>query len=251
MVDRVEGGVAPPPPTPPDMRATHPAVHQASRSQRHRALTLCRPRASQYRLFRVRQSGGEPADNSLRPFPTGSALPFPSSALASCSRRPRVGNLTRLNWFEDGVLLAVVIVLLRRCPRRGRRPNELCPSKNSLPFHRHDGPEALVLHQLCIWAARPARALQVTKALESSLEPWLSKDLTVYRDTSRLTSGNQFEHALAQALCRILCMVLVYTPNYERSHFCLREFAAMKMLERHRFERMNVRHIEKGMIIPN
>src|SRR5262245_28828114 len=60
QIDRVEGGVAPPPPTPPDMRATHPAVHQASRIRRHRALMLCGPRASQYRLPRVPQSGGEP-----------------------------------------------------------------------------------------------------------------------------------------------------------------------------------------------
>src|SRR5215472_12054276 len=67
-IDRVEGGVAPPPPTPPDMRATHPAVHQANRSRRHRALMLCKPRASQYRLFRVRQSGGEP-DMRQGPFP--------------------------------------------------------------------------------------------------------------------------------------------------------------------------------------
>jgi hypothetical protein len=58
-IDRVEGGIAPPPPTPPDMRATHPAVRQANRSLRHRVLMLCRPIASQYRLFKARPSGGE------------------------------------------------------------------------------------------------------------------------------------------------------------------------------------------------
>ncbi len=37
-IDRVEGGVGPPPPTPPEMRATHPAVHQVV--PRLRALPL-------------------------------------------------------------------------------------------------------------------------------------------------------------------------------------------------------------------
>ena len=53
------GRVALPRPTPPDMRTTSPAVHQADRSRRHRALTLRRPIASQYRFFRARLSGGE------------------------------------------------------------------------------------------------------------------------------------------------------------------------------------------------
>src|SRR5262249_37746568 len=39
---RVEGGVAPPPPTPPDMRVAHPAVRQACRSCQ-RTPNPCRP----------------------------------------------------------------------------------------------------------------------------------------------------------------------------------------------------------------
>jgi hypothetical protein len=90
----------------------------------------------------------------------------------------------------------------------------------------------------------------LTRALESALEPWLPRELTVYRDTSGLRAGNQVEPALARALCQSLCMVLVYTPNYGRREFCLREFAGMRRLQDLRFERMNLPHSDKGLIIP-
>ena len=87
------------------------------------------------------------------------------------------------------------------------------------------------------------------RALESALDPWMPRELTVYRDTDGLRPGDRFPRALARALCQSLCMVLVYTPNYERRPYCLREFAAMRTLERHRMERMNLTHT-KGMIVP-
>lgn len=91
---------------------------------------------------------------------------------------------------------------------------------------------------------------ELTNALGSSLEPRIPRGLTVFWDQSEIVAGVRFEEELARAICRSLCMILVYTPNYERSLYCQREFAAMQKLQRHRFREMMWPTPELGMIIP-
>jgi hypothetical protein len=69
-------------------------------------------------------------------------------------------------------------------------------------------------------------------ALRSRLEPYV--DLPVFYDKERLEPGYLYNAALAEAVCRSLCMIVVYMPRYESSSYCLRELSAMEELERRR-----------------
>ncbi len=74
---------------------------------------------------------------------------------------------------------------------------------------------------------------------------------SVYIDKERLKPGYRFNEALAEAICRSVCMVVVYVPRYKRSSYCLREYMAMEILQERRFDLIgkNEQH-EKGLIIP-
>jgi len=90
---------------------------------------------------------------------------------------------------------------------------------------------------------------ELKHALESSIEPYLDEE--VYIDVERLGPGYRYNEALAQAICRSVCMVTVLMPKYFSHDYCLRELAAMKRLEEQRFQTMGamMRHGE-GLIIP-
>jgi len=53
---------------------------------------------------------------------------------------------------------------------------------------------------------------EFTEALSNELE--LQTDLGVFLDTVRLEAGDYFNEKLAQALCRSVCMVSVWTPIF-------------------------------------
>src|SRR5215208_4194003 len=90
---------------------------------------------------------------------------------------------------------------------------------------------------------------QLKETLESYLEPWLDEE--VYIDEDRLLPGYRYNEALAKAICQSICMIVVYTPKYERHSYCRREFAAMERIERSRKELLDNRaDAEVGMIIP-
>jgi hypothetical protein len=90
---------------------------------------------------------------------------------------------------------------------------------------------------------------ELKRALESSLEAWLEED--VYIDDGRLEPGFHYNEALARALCESLCMIVVYTPRYQRSSYCLREYAGMRELEQRRRAAIGAGLAsERGMIIP-
>jgi hypothetical protein len=90
---------------------------------------------------------------------------------------------------------------------------------------------------------------ELTQALESSLEPYL--DITACIDRKLLAPGAQFNVTLARAICRSVCMVVVYSPRYGQHPYCLREFEAMRRLQRRRFEVIgNGLDPARGMIIP-
>lgn len=91
--------------------------------------------------------------------------------------------------------------------------------------------------------------IQFRDALRDALEPYFEDG--VYIDEERLRPGYEFNHALAQALCHSLCMIVIYVPRYDQQEYCVREFRAMELLERRRRELAGGKlPIEKGMIIP-
>jgi hypothetical protein len=89
---------------------------------------------------------------------------------------------------------------------------------------------------------------QLESAINTYLDTYL--DEKVYVDRRRLMPGERYDEALAQAICESLCMIVVYTPRYERHGYCLREFDAMRRLEEQRRALLGKDAGTRGMIIP-
>lgn len=77
------------------------------------------------------------------------------------------------------------------------------------------------------------------------------RDKDVYIDLDRLKGGDFYNEALSTALCRSVCMIMVFTPTYfDKKHtFCAREFMAMQEIERRRLE-LTGKFGNHGLIIP-
>jgi hypothetical protein len=88
---------------------------------------------------------------------------------------------------------------------------------------------------------------QLTKALRSSLEPYF--DEGPYFD-QELQYGEHFDQKLADAICRSVCMIVIYYPKYGAHQYCLREFEAMRSLERDRLSLLGTTRNGRGLIIP-
>jgi len=74
-------------------------------------------------------------------------------------------------------------------------------------------------------------------ALSGELELLLDVNVReVFLDRKRVDRPDYFDPALARALCRSVCMVMLYSPPYfSLSHtYCAREYWAMKKLEERR-----------------
>lgn len=93
---------------------------------------------------------------------------------------------------------------------------------------------------------------QFKQALESSLEPRVPRTgKEVYFDKDRLKPGYEYNEALAQAICKSVCMIVVYSPKYESQPYCVREFEGMKLVEQERRALLgSAWPQEYGMIIP-
>lgn len=89
---------------------------------------------------------------------------------------------------------------------------------------------------------------QLSTALKNYLERYLDEE--VYVDHDRLKPGYEYNEALAQAICESVCMVVVYSPRYERHEYCLREFTAMKRIEEKRRALLGPQGHGRGFIIP-
>jgi len=90
---------------------------------------------------------------------------------------------------------------------------------------------------------------QLKKALKDYLDPYL--DEPVYIDVERLQPGFHYNEELAKAICQSICMIVVYSPKYERHSYCLREFRAMEIIEEKRTQLLGNRaDSSRGMIIP-
>ncbi len=93
--------------------------------------------------------------------------------------------------------------------------------------------------------------LDLCSALRNELAMQLDED--IYVDRQRMQIGTTFNEALASALCRSVCMVMVYTPTYfSRQHlYCAREFKAMEGIEGSRLAHLSERdRREHGLILP-
>jgi hypothetical protein len=75
---------------------------------------------------------------------------------------------------------------------------------------------------------------QLKAALKAELDPLLDEE--VYIDEERLGTGYKYNEELARAICQSVCMIVVYSPRYERHEYCVREFEGMAILERARME---------------
>lgn len=90
----------------------------------------------------------------------------------------------------------------------------------------------------------------LSTALQSELGVWMEEQLFV--DSARMRGGTFFNPALADALCRSVCMLVVYTPTYfSLNHvYCAREYRAMEKLEAMRLARLQAQRQCEGLIIP-
>src|SRR5713101_965974 len=90
---------------------------------------------------------------------------------------------------------------------------------------------------------------QLKAALKSELEPLL--DEQVYIDEERLKPGYSYNEELAKAICQSVCMIVVYSPKYERHEYCVREFEGMEQLEKQRRHLLGAAGDDaRGFIIP-
>lgn len=89
---------------------------------------------------------------------------------------------------------------------------------------------------------------QLKGALDAYLDPLL--DEQVYIDTQRLQPGYRYNEALARAICQSVCMVVVYSPKYERHEYCVREYEAMVKIEASRRKLLGAAGNGLGLIIP-
>ena len=89
---------------------------------------------------------------------------------------------------------------------------------------------------------------QLKAALDAYLDPLL--DEQVFIDRERLLPGYKYNETLAQAICQSVCMVVVYSPKYERHEYCVREYEAMAALEESRRLLLGPAGRGRGFIIP-
>ncbi|HYI98377.1 MAG TPA: toll/interleukin-1 receptor domain-containing protein [Thermoleophilaceae bacterium] len=89
-------------------------------------------------------------------------------------------------------------------------------------------------------------------ALASELEAHIDGSAEeVYLDRTRLKPGFMFNEALADAICKSACWIVVYVPQYPFRDYCMREFRAMQMLEERRRRELGHRiERDQGMIFP-
>lgn len=97
-----------------------------------------------------------------------------------------------------------------------------------------------------------ANAVRMQKLIDL-LSPEIENELgnvSVFMDRARLQS--RYDKASAVHLCDSACMVMVYTPDYFQTDFCVREYYAMENLERERLGAVGIDRIDEqsSLIIP-
>jgi hypothetical protein len=91
---------------------------------------------------------------------------------------------------------------------------------------------------------------RIVEDLKAELEFRVAHE--VYRDTERLKGAEFYPETLGTALCKSICMVVLYWPTYfsQEHTFCAREFKAMEELEKKRLKLLESEAERKnGLII--
>jgi hypothetical protein len=90
---------------------------------------------------------------------------------------------------------------------------------------------------------------RIVEDLKADLELRVARE--VYRDTDRLRGAEFYREALATAICRSVCMVVLFWPGYfsEEHTFCAREFRAMEELEAQRLALLPGEERQQGLIV--
>ena len=87
------------------------------------------------------------------------------------------------------------------------------------------------------------------KAIQNELDAYLNQP--IYVDEERLKPGYNWDVSLTRAICESVCMIVVYTPKYDESDYCITEFCAMEKIERERITKLGESYDNKyRMIIP-
>ena len=72
-------------------------------------------------------------------------------------------------------------------------------------------------------------AEQLARALENEIGAYFA-DQPVFMDKQRINAGFDYNHELSKAICKSVCMIVVYVPAYQEKTYCLREFLAMEAI---------------------
>lgn len=95
-------------------------------------------------------------------------------------------------------------------------------------------------------------AKDLEEALGKELKRYVrDKGLFVY--DKMLDGGDFVDEIIQSALCKSLCMIVIFTPNYfdKKYTYCTREFKGMEWLEKQRFSLLDSSEQTKhGLIIP-
>ncbi len=65
-----------------------------------------------------------------------------------------------------------------------------------------------------------------------------------------MKAGYKFNIAIAGALRQSICMVAILSPEYYRSEYCQREYAAMERIESKRRADLGIPPPDKGLVLP-
>jgi hypothetical protein len=132
--------------------------------------------------------------------------------------------------------------MIIECPPFARRKADVMPFEHAcfLSYRRHEQSEL---------AERFIADLH--SALRNELLVMMDEDIFV--DREGLRGGSFIDPVLAHALCKSVCMIVIYTPTYfSWTHtYCAREYRAMEKLEGGRLARVgNQQDRNAGLIIP-
>jgi hypothetical protein len=90
-------------------------------------------------------------------------------------------------------------------------------------------------------------------ALQSELVFYF-EDMHIFIDKEEIPGGVYSNTKIRNALCKSVCMILVYTPNYfsEKHLYCTQEFLLMKKIENKRNQMLRLKNneVEESNIIP-
>lgn len=90
---------------------------------------------------------------------------------------------------------------------------------------------------------------KIIESLEDFLDFYFDKE--VYIDREQLKPGCYFDEELGEAICKSICMIVIYSPKYASHEYCLREYTAMEKVQAQRIKLLDgKKRKKKGMIIP-